>query len=148
MRIDPQEPERLARGTRVRGRCGHRSRSEAVIAAEHQRDRTFLDRRARRLIQAIAHLGDLANELLLRVAVLLDFGNRRRQIAAIGDDPAERRDLFAKPGDAECRRSHIDPAAAAAHVEGNADQMNWRRHGRTIPVRNKRPEDQKTKEFF
>ena len=67
--------------------------------------------------------------------MLSRFGDRRRQIAAIDDDASERGDLFAEPGDAERRRSHVDAAAAAAHVERHADQMNRCRHRATIPIR-------------
>ena len=77
------------------------------------------------------------------IAVLFRFGNRRRQIAAIDDDASERRDLFAEPGDAKRRRSHVDAAAAAAHVEGNADQMDRRRHGPTIAKSRSREQRQK-----
>ena len=66
------------------------------------------------------------------IAVLFHLGNRRREIAPIDDDAAERGDLFAESGDAEGGRSHVDATAAAAHVEGDADEMDGRGHGGTI----------------
>src|SRR5687768_289848 len=116
----------------MRSRRRDRPCAKAVIAAEHQRNRAFFNRRARGLVDAIAYLGDLFDEFLFGITVLLGFGNRRREIAAVDDDPSERGDLFAETRDAKCRWSHIDTATAAAHVEWNADQMNGGGHGRTI----------------
>ncbi len=94
VRVDPQQPERLARVARVRGRCRHRSSAQAVVAAQHQRKRAFFDRRARGLIQAVADLGDLLDELLSGIAVLSRFRDGRRQVAAIDDEAAQFRDPF------------------------------------------------------
>jgi hypothetical protein len=66
-----------------------------VVAAKHEWNSAFFYRRARRLIQAMAHLRDVSNELLFWIAVLLRFRNRRRQIAAIDNDTPERRNLLA-----------------------------------------------------
>ena len=110
----------------------HRSSAQAVIAAEHQRNRAFFDRRARGLVQAVADFGDLLDELLPGIAVLSRFGDGRRQIAAIDDDASQRRNLFPEPGNAEGGRSHVDATAAAAHVERNADEVDRGGHGGTI----------------
>ena len=121
----------------MRGRRGNRPGTEAVIAAEHERNRPFLDRGARGLIYALADLGDVLDELLSRIAVLLRFRNGRWEIAPIDHHAAERRDLFAEARDAKRGRPHIDATAAPAHVEGYPDQMNRRSHRATITVRRK-----------
>ena len=120
------------------GRRGNRPGAKTVIAAEHERTRAFLDRRARGLIDAIADLGDLLYVLLPGIAVPSCFGNGRWKIAPIDDHTAERRDLFAEACDAEGGRPHVYATAAPAHVEWDADEMDRSGHGRTIPVRNRR----------
>jgi len=104
-----------------------------MVAAKHQRQRPFFDRRARGLIQTIADFRDFPDELLFRIAVFFGFWNGRCQIAAVGNRSTERRDALAETGNPERRRPHVDAAAAAPHIEGHADQMNGSSHPTTIP---------------
>ena len=54
----------------------------------------------------------------------LDFGDRRDEIALVDDGHAERGQPFAKAGDPEGGRPHVDAAAVAAEVERDADDVN------------------------
>jgi hypothetical protein len=95
-----------------------------VIAAEHDRHRTFVKRSQRRLVDLLADLRDIADVLLVFVAQLLRFGNRRGQIAFVDDRIAQCGELLTKPGDAEGGWSHVDAAPAAAEVEGDTDDVD------------------------
>ena len=106
------------------GRGRHRSGGEAVVAAEHDRHRAFVERRQRRLIHLLADLRDVADVFLALVAQLLRFGNRRREVALVDDRVAERGEPLAEAGDAERGRPHVDAAPAAAEVERHADDVD------------------------
>jgi hypothetical protein len=72
-----------------------------VVAAEHQRHRTGLERLQGRLVECLADRCDLPDVLLLPVDLLLRFGNRCWQIAFVDDGAAQRCDLVAQAGDAK-----------------------------------------------
>ena len=111
------------------GRRRDRTGGEAVIAAEHERQRAFLERDQRRLVQLFAHRGDVVDVFLALVAPFLRFGNRRLEIAPIDDGAAKRREALVEPGNAKRRRPHVDAAAAAAKIQGHADDVDahaWR----------------------
>ena len=105
-------------------RRGHRTGAEAVIAAEHERERAFLERRERALEQLLADAGDVLDVALCDVARPLDLGNRRDDVALVDDGEAETRELLADAGDAERRRPHVGAAAIAAEVERYADDVD------------------------
>ena len=123
--VDPQQSQRqLFRFLRPFRRRRRRSSRQAVVAAENDRHRPFVERRQRRLIQLLAHPGDVADVLLALVAELLRFGNRRRQIAFVDERAAEGGDAFAESGDPERGRSHVDAAAVAAEIQRHADDVD------------------------
>ncbi len=125
MRVDPQEADRqLPFGARPVRRGRNRSRGETVIAAEGQRQRACVERRAAGLIQRLADARDFADVPLVLVARAPRLRNRRRQVAFVGDVETERAQAIRKSGDAKRRRSHVHAAPAAAEIQGNADEMN------------------------
>ncbi len=86
VRVHPDQAERIRRhAANVVGARGHRAGGQAVIAAEHQRQRACLVRLQRDVVQAAAHGGDLVDVLLRRIDGLCRLGNRRGQIALIAD---------------------------------------------------------------
>ena len=95
-----------------------------MIAAEHDRHGTFVERSQRGLVELQADLRDIADVFLVLVAQLLRFGNWRGQVAFVDDRVAQCGKLLAKPGDAEGGRSHVDAAPAAAEVEGHTDDVD------------------------
>ena len=107
----------------IRGRRD-RSRREAVVAAEHEREAAFLEHGERRLVELLADARDLADVFLARIAERLGLGNRRDEIAGVDDRHAQRRQPFAEPGDAKRRGPHVDAAAVAAEVERHADDVH------------------------
>src|SRR5207247_448220 len=84
----------------------------------------LVERREARLVHLLTDLRDVADIFLVLVAQLLRFGNRRRQIASVGDGVAERADALADAGDAERRRPHVDAAPSATEIERHADDVN------------------------
>ena len=102
----------------------HRSGGETVIAAEHDRHRPFLERGERRLIQLLADLRDIADVLLVFVALFLGLGNRCRQVALVDDRVTQRKDPLAEAGDSEGGWPHVDAAPVAAEVQRDADDVD------------------------
>src|SRR5439155_24427344 len=124
MSVHPEQADRqLLRPARPIGGGRDRSRPQAVIAAEHHRHRTLVQRSERRLIDLLADLRDVADVLLLLVAQLLRLRNRRREVALVDDGVSETNKPFAEPRDAKRGRAHVDAAPAAPQVEGNADDV-------------------------
>src|SRR6185436_12641144 len=120
------QAERLAGGAanEVRARRD-RAGGEAVIAAEHERQRTVLERARAHLVEHLADACDLLDVLLGRVDRLLYLGDLRRKVAAIDDRAAERDDLIAKARDPHRRRPHVHAAPRAAEVKRHADDVDW-----------------------
>jgi hypothetical protein len=95
-----------------------------VIAAQHEWQRTVVERLQRKVVQLLTDLGDVADVFLLRVRRPLRLRNRRGQVTLVDDRPAERCNLVANPRDPKRRRSHINASAPGAKVERNANQMD------------------------
>ncbi len=124
VRVDPDQSERFVFAPHeLRGRRD-RSRGEAVIAAEHDRQRALLQGGERRLVQLFADARDFADVLLLRIAERLDFRDGRDEVAFVDDGHSERGEPLRQSGDAKRGRSHVDAAPVAAEVERDADQVN------------------------
>ena len=124
VRIDPDEPELLAALAQKRRRRRDRSRAEAVIAAEHDRNRAFFERAERALKQLLADARDVLDVALVLVARTLGFGNRGGDVALVDDRAPEAGEMLADAGDAKRRRPHVGAATIAAEVERNADDVD------------------------
>jgi hypothetical protein len=73
-----------------------RSGAKAVIAAKHEREGAFGERRERDLIELLTHLRDLADVFLPPRRAVPAFPDRRRQVALVDHGVAERRDPLAE----------------------------------------------------
>ena len=126
VRVDPDQPERLAAlAPDIRGRRRHRAGAEAVIAAEHDRQRAFVERRQRR--------SETASGRRARSPSHSACADRRRPcVSGIGEamSPLSTTrtpsavELLAEAGNAKRRRPHVGAAAVAAEIERNADDVN------------------------
>jgi hypothetical protein len=79
-------------------------------------------------VQTLAHASDVADVFLVRIAFVLRFGDRRREIARIDDLNAERGQTLSEGGDEEGRPTHVHTATIASEIERNADDMHGFRH--------------------
>jgi hypothetical protein len=95
-----------------------------VVAAQHQRHGAGLERRRAARIQRAADLGDRLDVFLPAVERVLRLGNRSGEIAFVDHLAAEPCNGFAEAGDTQRRRTHVHPAARAAEIEGDADDVN------------------------
>src|SRR5213594_3668473 len=125
VRVDPYQADRLLLSAPDPGGARrNRTRGQAVIAAEHQRQCAFLERLQADVVQPLADLGNITDVFLLHVRGPLRFRDRGGKIALVDDGKTERRELIAEAGNTEGRRPHVHTAASAAEVERNADDMD------------------------
>ena len=125
VRIHPDEPQRICRdAANPVGACGDRSRSQAVIAAEHHRQRTRVERVGDGRIERLAHARDFVDVLLVLVGLMTGLGNRRRHITLVDDVRPRSVICVAESRDPKRRRSHVDAATAGAEVERHADDVD------------------------
>jgi len=66
--VDPDEADRLPALLGPVRRSGRRPGAETVVAAEHERDGAVPEAAEHRVVQPLAHAGDLADVLLRRVS--------------------------------------------------------------------------------
>src|SRR5262249_10615958 len=103
---------------------GNGSGGQAMIASEDERQRAFIQRFQRTVVQLLTHLRDLADIFLVLVSGPLRFRNGCREIALVDCGPSERRDLIANASDAEGRWPHVDATAPGAEIEGNTNEVD------------------------
>ena len=107
------------------GRRRHRAGGEAVIAAEHERQRAFVERRERGLIQLLADPGDVVDVLLVLVAQRPAFPE-----SAPADRPCRRRCSRApairspSPAMRNADGPMSTPRRSAAEIERHADDVD------------------------
>jgi 4-aminobutyrate aminotransferase len=130
--INPQQSYRQLAATRERGGGCDRSCGEAVIAAEHDWNRTGIERFERTLVDALAHASDLVDEFLVRIAVVLGFRNRDGHVSCVNYGMPKLCDFLSETGNAQRRRTHIDAAPVSTKIERHPDEVNGRRHAGTI----------------
>ena len=120
--VEPDEAELLLAPVEVPREARDRAHGDGVVAPEHDRRRSRLERLAHAVAQALADLEDLLQVLEARVA---------RGPASPGSSRAGRRGRPPRSRGArsrvhlrhaERRGAHVDAAAAGAEVEGNADE--------------------------
>ena len=120
--VEPDEAELLLPPVEVPGEAGDRPHRHRVVAAEHDRRRSRLERLAHAVAQRLADLEDLLQVLEARVAgpwVSGIFTCRSPQSSTSWPSCG---DLRVHLRHAERGGAHVDAAAAGAEVEGNADE--------------------------
>ena len=126
-------PERLRRGAADPGGAGRdRAGRQAVIAAEHQRQRAGVERLQRRRRSSCRHTLAISPMYFFRSSAgrcVSGIGAGRSPLSTTCVPSA--RDALAEAGDAKRRRPHVDAAAAAAEIERHADDVD--RLQRRIP---------------
>jgi hypothetical protein len=122
--VHPEQAERLVLSPGEFGGRADRTRREAVIPAEHERDPPFLERAQRRFVQLLADARDLADVALVRVARGFHLRNRRGDVPPFHDGVAERLQFLVQAGDAQRGGPHVHPAPVPAEIERHPDDVN------------------------
>ncbi len=101
-----------------------RAHRDRVVAAEHERHASLLGRVLDERGDVLARLLDLREVARGRVALVGCLGDRRDDVAPVGDVAAELADAGRQVGVADRRRAHVDAAAPGAEVEPDADDRD------------------------
>ena len=99
-----------------------------MVAAQHQRQESFVERFLGDLREAAAGFGDFVQILRALFAVVLLFGLLHGDVADVLDLVAELLQSRLQAGDAQRRRAHVHAAAALAEVHRHSDDANFLRH--------------------
>jgi hypothetical protein len=122
VRIQPNEPKPLPFLGHRRCDTSDRSRTERVIATQHEWRTPLPNRISRCVGEMRANVGDRGDVMRPTPWQRRAIGNR--DVTHIFDCVAEVAQTIANVRKAQCRRTHIDAATAGAQVHRDADDSN------------------------
>ena len=122
--VDPEHADLLALAAIELRHAGDGAGGQRVVAAQHQRRHAFFERLHHGLGGARAGFGNLLQVAGILAAEGLGLGDLDENVAAVGDLVAERLKPRFEAGNAHRGGSHVDAAAAGAHVQRNAEDAN------------------------
>ena len=128
VRVEPQH------ATRPRpGQSAQRAHRDRMVAAEHQWQETVTASSLDLVRDPRTGLEDLVQEPGILGAGLTRLGDRRLDVSAILDLDSSTLEPLAEACVPDCRRPHVDAAAARAEIERRSDdRYTGRRHGHSL----------------
>ena len=122
--VNPDQSDLLVLAAIKLGHACHRSRRHRVVSAQHQRNFAGFQRLQDQFGMLGAGGGDFLQILRMGSALLLLFGDRDGNIAAVFDDVADGLETGFEPGDTNRGRAHVHAAAGLAQIERDSDHPN------------------------
>ena len=123
MRVEPQHEQRPPGFGGMARHAGNAAHRQAVVAAEEDRECAALHRAVGGFFDGPRPAGDLGRIARSTLEPDCRVGDGH-DIAAVGDIEAERRQRCFDVGDPQRLRTHDAAAAAGAHVDRRADQID------------------------
>ena len=117
------DPEHAAGPVRA-GEAAERPDRNGVVAAEHERMQTLLDRARNEVRNPLAGLLDRRQEANALAAHLRRLGNCTLDVPPVEHRPPQPLDASSQAGVADRGGSHVDAAPARPEVETRTDQGN------------------------
>jgi len=135
MCVDPDDANFLVAAAVELGETRDGAGGEGVVASQDEGGHAFFEGFEDGIAGPGADFCDLGEITGIMGAGGLGFGNFDADVSAVGDAMAEGLEPGFKAGNAHGGGSHVDSAAAGAHVKGDADDADlagWKGLGATV----------------